>query len=264
MIFVILGTQDKQFHRLLKEVEELIQDGTIQEKVVVQAGTTYYQSDKMEIHKMIARDKFLNYIEQSDYVITHGGVGTILDAMKLHKKIIAVPRLKTYNEHENDHQLQIIGNFSKQNYIIGCNSVSDLKNAIGQIHTFEPATCQLDNSQMIHTIENYIEKTTCRRKDVMIYAFYAVIACIIQLLLYFLFQSTNMWLAWAIPYIPFIILNYSKRNHVFEITWAILLAFSLFLWFNLYQSLGMMMLLTIISYVITYIGHMMFYVRRVK
>ena len=38
MILVLLGTQNNSFHRLLEEVENNIKDGTINEKVVVQAG----------------------------------------------------------------------------------------------------------------------------------------------------------------------------------------------------------------------------------
>ena len=38
MILVVLGTQDKQFTRLLEAVDREIEKGVIKEKVVVQAG----------------------------------------------------------------------------------------------------------------------------------------------------------------------------------------------------------------------------------
>ena len=60
-----------------------------------------------------------DFIGKADYIITHGGVGTITDALKLGKKIIAVPRLSKYKEHVNDHQLQIIENFSEKGFIVG-------------------------------------------------------------------------------------------------------------------------------------------------
>ena len=49
MIFVILGTQDKAFVRLVKEIEELKKDGIIKEKVVIQSGVTKYESDEIEM-----------------------------------------------------------------------------------------------------------------------------------------------------------------------------------------------------------------------
>ena len=49
MILVTLGTQDKGFERLLKQVDEEIKKGNIREKVVVQAGYTKYDSLTGEI-----------------------------------------------------------------------------------------------------------------------------------------------------------------------------------------------------------------------
>ncbi len=38
MILVTLGTQDKQFFRLLKAIDDEIEKGNIKDKVIVQAG----------------------------------------------------------------------------------------------------------------------------------------------------------------------------------------------------------------------------------
>ena len=48
MIFVTLGTQDKSFTRLLEAIDREIDNGTIKEKVIVQAGLTKYKSKNME------------------------------------------------------------------------------------------------------------------------------------------------------------------------------------------------------------------------
>ena len=42
MILVTLGTQDKEFKRLLESIDKEINNGTITDKVVVQAGCTKY------------------------------------------------------------------------------------------------------------------------------------------------------------------------------------------------------------------------------
>ena len=47
MILVTLGTQDKQFVRLLDIVQEQIDLGNIKDKVIVQAGCTKYESKDM-------------------------------------------------------------------------------------------------------------------------------------------------------------------------------------------------------------------------
>ena len=157
MIFVILGTQDKEFTRLLKQVEKEIKKGNIKDKVIVQAGSTKYKSEYMEILDYISMNEFKNYIKKSDYIITHGGVGTILDALLLNKKIIAVPRLSKYKEHENDHQVQIIEEFSNMGYIIDGSRLNKLDESINKLNTFIPKSYKSNNKNMINLIENYID-----------------------------------------------------------------------------------------------------------
>lgn len=157
MIFVILGTQDRSFERLLKEIDNLIDNKIIKKDVIVQAGKTIYNSKNMTIYDFISMDKFNEIIQKSDFIITHGGAGSILDSLRNKKKIIAVPRLSKYKEHTNDHQLQLIDEFEKKGYLLGCQNVSDLKKQIKKINDFIPNEYKEDNTKMINIIENYID-----------------------------------------------------------------------------------------------------------
>ncbi len=153
MVFVTLGTQDKEFPRLLKEVEKLIDKGIINEEVVAQVGSTNYSSDKIKVVDYLSRNEVLNYIKNSKYVITHGGVGTIIDSINLGKKVIAVPRLKKYKEHVNDHQLEIVNEFSKLGFIL---DGSNLEQAIYKLDSFIPKKYKSNNSNFVELIDNYI------------------------------------------------------------------------------------------------------------
>ena len=155
MILVSLGTQDKHFKRLLEEVDKLIDKGIIKDKVIAQTGSTKYVSKNMKIYDYINKEDMLNYIKESKYVITHGGVGTILDSLKLNKKVIAVARLKQYKEHVNDHQLQIIQEYSKLGYIL--DGTYDLEKAIIAIDKFKPNNYESNNDNFIKIIEDYID-----------------------------------------------------------------------------------------------------------
>ena len=97
MIFVTLGTQDKDFSRLLKAIDREIEKGVIKEKVIVQAGHTKYESKNMEIFDLIPTDEFNEIIEKCDLLITHGGVGNILSAIKRGKPVIAAARKRLKN-----------------------------------------------------------------------------------------------------------------------------------------------------------------------
>lgn len=159
MILVTLGTQDKEFKRLLENIDKEVKKGAIKEKIVVQAGYTKYKSKNMEIIDYIPVEDFDNYIKKCDLLITHGGVGSIITGLKNNKKVIACARLKKYGEHTNDHQLQIIENFSNEGYILSYNDGDDLGEVIKKIKNFKPKKYESNKENMQKLIKNYIDDT---------------------------------------------------------------------------------------------------------
>lgn len=157
MIFVSLGTQDKSFERLLKIIDENIQNKVINEKVIVQAGYTKYKSDNMQIFDYVSIDDFNKYINECSLFITHGGVGNILSALKANKKVIAVPRLAKYKEHTNDHQLQIVNNFYEKGYILRLLETDDFKDVYKKVKTFKPKKWKNNNEILLKKIMEYID-----------------------------------------------------------------------------------------------------------
>ena len=158
MILIVLGTQDKKFYRLLKEVDELINKNVINDEVIVQAGySSDYKSNNMKIFNLIPMDEFEKYIEDCDLLITHGGVGTILTGLKHSKKVIAVPRLSKYKEHVNDHQLQIVENFSKDGYILGVSENTNLEMCLKKVKKFNPKKFESNNHNFIKKLKQKID-----------------------------------------------------------------------------------------------------------
>ena len=157
MIFVTLGTNDESFTRLLKAIDKAIDNGTIKEKVIVQAGCTKYESNNMEIMDLVPREKFDELISKCDLLITHGGVGSILTGINNNKKVIAVPRLAKLKEHGNDHQLQIVENFGKLGYIIPVMDMDELESAIKGAKNFKPKKFVSNTNNFIKIIEDYID-----------------------------------------------------------------------------------------------------------
>ena len=158
MILVTLGTQDKNFVRLLEKIDQLINNGLIKDKVIVQAGFTKYNSENMEIFDLIPQDEFNDLMDKADIIITHGGVGNIISALEKNKKVIAVPRLAKYGEHINDHQTQIIAKFNALGYIIGLQDVDELDDDVKQIKKFKPKKFVHDNSKMLNLVSELIDK----------------------------------------------------------------------------------------------------------
>ncbi|RUS42615.1 PssE/Cps14G family polysaccharide biosynthesis glycosyltransferase [Cohnella sp. AR92] len=153
MILLSLGTQDFPFERLLKEVDRLIEKGVIREEVFAQLGYNDYKPMHFEGKAFTDFEEFDALLDRCSFLITHGGTGTIVGALKKGKKIIAVPRLEKYQEHVDDHQKEIIGFFAESGLIIGLDEVEQLEDALGQINRFETRPFISGNDRIISLIE---------------------------------------------------------------------------------------------------------------
>lgn len=152
MIFVSLGTQDKPFVRLLDYLEH----SNINDKIIVQAGFTDYESKKFEIHKYLDKDDFDKYIDEADLVICHGGVGTIVSCLNKNKKVLAVPRLSKYKEHQNDHQLQIVNAYYQKGYLVMMNDGDDFDDKVREALNFKPKKIVSNNDLFVKKLKEYI------------------------------------------------------------------------------------------------------------
>lgn len=197
MIFVTLGTQDKSFERLLKAIDKEINNGNIKDKVIVQAGYTKYESENMEIFDLISPQEFNNLVDQCDLLITHGGVGSIIPAVKKGKKIIGAARLKKYKEHTNDHQLQIIKEFSKDGYILELKDFNQLGKVLKKAKTFKPKKFKSNTNSMINMIETLIEKDNHiswynKTKEILWYGFFGVLTTLINIISFYFLDKTGL------------------------------------------------------------------------
>lgn len=157
MIFVTLGSQKFQFNRLLKAVDQLIDEGIVTKDVFAQTGYSDYQPKNFRYQPFLDREAFAEKMGQADIVITHGGTGAIIGAVKKGKKVIAVPRLAKYGEHVDDHQQQLIGQFCDLNLICSCDSVEELEVAISRARESQFAKYVSNTETIIQSISRYIE-----------------------------------------------------------------------------------------------------------
>lgn len=159
MIFVTVGTQDRPFTRLIKAVDEAVKLGKIKDEVIVQAGVNKYKSDYIKVLNYVPFEEFNNYINTADIIITHGGVGSILSAIKLGKKVIAVPRLKKYDEHINDHQLQVIEKMTTDGYILSTEDENMIAEKVKEIANFAPKVYTSNTDNFISDFKKILDET---------------------------------------------------------------------------------------------------------
>lgn len=156
-IFITLGSQKFQFNRLLKEIDRLIEKKAIHDEIFAQLGYSDYIPQYYDYKKFLDRDEFTKLEMKADIIITHGGTGAIIGAVKKGKKVIAVPRLAKYGEHVDNHQLQLIEQFKVQNLILGLNDCSELLDALNIIDEISFSEYKSNTMNYIENIEKYIQ-----------------------------------------------------------------------------------------------------------
>lgn len=157
MIFITLGSQKFQFNRLLIAMDKLVQKGKVEDSVFAQIGYSDYLPKYYAYKRFLDRSEFAKKEENADLVITHGGTGAIIGAVKNGKKVIAVPRRAEYGEHVDNHQIQLVGQFRELDLICECDDCDQLEAAINytKLKTFKR---YISNTQVvISEIYKYIE-----------------------------------------------------------------------------------------------------------
>lgn len=157
MIFITLGSQKFQFNRLLKAVDELVVAGKIKDEVFAQIGYSDYKPTNYKYEQFLDREKFSQIMDKAEIVITHGGTGAIIGAVKKGKKVIAVPRLARYGEHVDDHQLQLVGQFKELNLICECQDCAKLEEAMRTVKSTTYNQYQSNTQVIIDDITKFIE-----------------------------------------------------------------------------------------------------------
>ena len=157
-IFITLGSQKFQFNRLLIAVDKLCEKNIIcGDDLFAQTGYSDYVPRNFSYNNFLDREEFSVEMGKADIVITHGGTGAIIGAVKKGKKVIAVPRRAKYGEHVDDHQLQLVGQFKELDLICECDDTNELADAIEKVKYTKYAVYKSNTEQILNSIEKYIK-----------------------------------------------------------------------------------------------------------
>jgi UDP-N-acetylglucosamine transferase subunit ALG13 len=131
VIFVTVGNATQGFRRLISAVDALAGDGLwVGEPVFIQTGhTADVKLQHCEYKPFLSMDEFQRWMEKADLIICHGGC-TQLQAIRLGRVPVVMPRRKKYGEHVNDHQLQLVEVLATDGRIVPAYEPEDLPHAI--------------------------------------------------------------------------------------------------------------------------------------
>lgn len=157
MIFVTVGSQKFQFDRLVRAVDALVASGVAGDGAFAQTGACTYIPEYLEHEAFLDRDSFRVHMDACDVVVTHGGTGAIIGAVKDNKKVIAVPRLAKYGEHVDDHQIEIVRQFGDMGLIEPCMDPTDLPAAYARVLTKDYLPYMSNAARFCTDLSDYID-----------------------------------------------------------------------------------------------------------
>lgn len=159
-ILVSIGSMsEKKFTRLFKIIDELCEEGVLDGSLITaQVGFDNYTSKYYKCFDMIPDEDFKQIIDDVDLIISHAGTGTVTSCIKKQKKVIVFPRMAEYDEHYDNHQLELADLFTKQGYVLQAKTKEELKKCIEGIDDFEPVPFVSNNARMNQLVIDFIEK----------------------------------------------------------------------------------------------------------
>lgn len=158
MIFVAVGTQRIQFNRLLENIDKLIEKKKITEPVFAQTGYCTYEPRLYKSEQFLSKCDFTKAINECNVLITHSGVGTIIEGMKSNKPVIVFPRRSEFKEHVDDHQLQIAEAFSSKNCVLQANSIQELEKCLVECRVHKFDKYKSGNGKLVKDIDDFLKK----------------------------------------------------------------------------------------------------------
>lgn len=107
-------------------------------------------------------------MRECDIVLTHGGTGVIVNAVKMGKRVVAVPRISQFHEAVDDHQIQLIEAFEKLGMVTGCFDSNKIGKAISIAKEKEVKPFVSNTNNLIDSIDKIISSegnTICTKEN---------------------------------------------------------------------------------------------------
>ena len=148
MIFVTVGSTD--FDALVRAMDDLAP--RLGEPVVMQIGLGEYEPQNAEFFRFAPT--LDDHYAQASLVVAHGGLGTIVEALELGKKLVCVVNPTTYDRHQ-EHLLRL---FSEQNNLLWCKDLAHLEESIRQARAADFAPYQPPECRIHEAIDQYLSR----------------------------------------------------------------------------------------------------------
>jgi UDP-N-acetylglucosamine transferase subunit ALG13 len=155
--FVSLGNGTQNFGRLLTKLDEIY--SKLPQPVIVQHGNSSFARSDAHTFAFVDENEFQTILQSCNIFISHGGGGSVFAALRFGIKPIVVPRLSSFNEIVDDHQVDFTRELAKKGLVYPVYDISDLQAAV-ELAVKQPRLEQLaytDNSKAKQIIADAVE-----------------------------------------------------------------------------------------------------------
>lgn len=165
LMFVTVGAT-LGFDRMIETVAALKRAGRIPERIVFQTGsgaTPADMGDDVEIVRELPFDAVQALLQRARIVVTHGGTGSLITALRAGCNVVAMPREFARKEHYDDHQSEITSAFEARGLILAAHDAAGMAAALDRARTRTPTLATTDPGELRTFLSGEIEKVARRR-----------------------------------------------------------------------------------------------------
>jgi beta-1,4-N-acetylglucosaminyltransferase len=113
---------DQPFDRLVQAADEMA--SFVEELVVIQRAVSGFTPASGQYRDFVDGAQMQKWLSEARIVVSHSGAGSILSVLQAGKPLVLVPRLKRFDEHFDDHQLELTKVLSQQGRVIAVMDLS--------------------------------------------------------------------------------------------------------------------------------------------
>lgn len=147
-----VGSHYQGFERLVRKMDEIA--GKMDEEVVMQIGHTEYKPVNTRYFEFLESFEEIERLNrEARVVVSHAGAGSILTALEQRAPVIVVPRHKKFNEHMDDHQLEIAEAMSENQRVKAVYDVDELEECLQSDLSFVD---ERNENRLVESVRDYL------------------------------------------------------------------------------------------------------------
>lgn len=162
MILVTVGAQ-MPFDRMVRAVDAWA-GARRRSDVFAQIGETEYRPQHLQWTPFIEPHDFRKRVDESDVLIAHAGMGSILTALEAGKAILVMPRRGDLRETRNDHQVATARRFLELGKVAVAFDESEMASKLDELDRLAGSgrIGPHASDRLLSTLRSFIESPTPR------------------------------------------------------------------------------------------------------